>query len=238
MPNARTNVNRTFKHKIGDSVFHANWFGKELGYSTHGKQVIKETPGILRAVNDLSKSRNSYYEDQNGRFQILRQKPKAGLNTNVSYILKIKEKKYFIKEVNDASTDKDYSFDIKHKQGRDGVSEHMAIEILKAQGINVIPAHFSYVDPTLKKSFIVYNFSQLKTPEELWKENKITLTKFTNIVKKLKIIESKINDNFHMFGLDKYSRIWDLATDNVFYSLKENKFYIFDPILLKKQGGK
>ena len=32
----------------------------------------------------------------------------------------------------------------------------------------------------------------------------------------------------------EYKQIWDLDTDNVFYSMGRNRFYIFDPILLKK----
>jgi hypothetical protein len=234
MPKASPSTVRRQPKRIGSSVFLGTQHGKELGYSTHGKQVIRETPGLLKAVYDLSRSKKSFLEDPKGRFQILRQKPKTGQNTNESYILKLKEKKYFIKELNDTSIDRDYSFDIKHKHGRDGISEHIAIELLKAQGIDVIPAHFSYVDPISKKSFIVYEFTQLRTLEELYKTGEITSIKYKNLKKQVTNIEEKINSKFHSFGLEKYKQIWDLDTDNVFYSVGRNKFYVFDPILLKK----
>jgi hypothetical protein len=234
MPKGSSSIGRKQPKRIGDSVFIGTPHGKELGYSTHAKQMIRENPGLLKAVYELSKSRKPFLEDPKSRFQILRQKPKAGQNTDASYILKLKEKKYYIKEVNDTSIDRDYSFDIKHKHGRDGVSEHIAIELLKEQGINVIPAHLSYVDPISKKSFIVYEFTQLRTLDELYKTGEITSIRYKNIKKQVKEIEEEINRKFHSFGLDKYKQIWDIRTDNVFYSTGKNKFYVFDPILLKK----
>lgn len=234
MPRISSSTIRRQPKRIGNSVFLGTHYGKELGYSMHAKQVIRENPGLLKAMHEVSKIKKAYYEDPKGRFQILNQKPKAGRNTNESYIFKTKDKKYFIKEINDTSKDRDYSFDIKHKHGRDGVSEHIALELLKEQGVDVIHAHFSYVDPISKKSFIAYEFSQLKTLDELYRSGEITAIKYKNIKQQIKYIEKEINSKFHSYGLNKYKQIWDIDTDNVFYSLGRNKFYVFDPILLKK----
>ncbi|HRS42883.1 MAG TPA: hypothetical protein P5530_03365 [Candidatus Diapherotrites archaeon] len=232
--NLQVTKNKKSPIKVGDSVFIKTRYGKGLGYSKYGKQVVRENPGLLKAVYELSKSKKPFLKDPKGRFKITRLKPKAGLNTNVSYVLDLKGKKYFIKEVNDTSIDRDYSFDIKYRHGRDGVSEHKGIELLKQKGIDVIPAHVSYVDPITKKSFIVYEYTQLRTLEELYKAGDITSIKYRNIKKRVADIEKEINRNFHSYGLGEYKQIWDLDTDNVFYSMGRNRFYIFDPILLKK----
>jgi len=233
MPKVHMAIRKPIKHKMGDTTFYAN-HTRELGYSLHGKDAIKNTRGLLTAFYKMSNEKLSYYKDPNGRFSIRLENPRAGFNTNKAYIVNVGSKAYFVKEINDDSKMPGYSFKIKYESGRDGVSEHKAIELLKQFGINVIPVHLSYVNPIDKKSFVVYEFSKLKTADELLRENKITAVKYKNIQKKLIEIEEHINREFHKFDLVKYSKLYDLDTDNVFYSLKENKFYIFDPILLKK----
>jgi len=236
MPNVNVvKVKSTFRHQIGDSVFHANHTGKELGYSTHGKQVIRENPGLLRGFNKVVKENLTYYKDPEGRFSIRREKPRNKTNTNSVFIVYVGLKKYFVKESNDTNIDRNYGFDIKHKHGRDGVSEHKAIELINQdKEAEVIPAHISYVDPIKRVSFITCEFSQLKTIDDLYRENKITAIRYKNLSEKIDKLEKRINSQFHKYGLDRYYSFYDLGTDNAFYSLKERKFYIFDPILLKK----
>lgn len=220
--------------RMGDSVFLESFSGKELGYSKKGKQIVRENPGLIRAVQEISRTQKPILEDPKGRFTIRREKPTAGWNTNVAYVLDLKGKKYFIKEQNDIDVNSRYKFDNKYKDGRDGVSEHIAIELLKKHKINVIPAHVSYVDPVSKKGFIVYEYTKLRTLEALHKSGDIKYGRYRNIKERLREIEKKINDNFTDYDLKKYCGMWDLATDNVFVSTSSNKFYVFDPVLMKK----
>ncbi|MFA7709386.1 MAG: hypothetical protein WCX82_04620 [archaeon] len=238
MAAVKTNVNRTLKHQIGDSVFHASP-SRELGYSTHGKQVIRENPGLLKAVYDFSNNKGIYHADSKGRFKIIHRYPKNGANTDRNYIVEIQNRKYFIKESNDENPDRDYSYKIKHNGGRDGVSEHKAIEILRQHGVDVISAHFSYSDPILKKSFIAYDFSPLSSLLDLYVSGKIKKSEYEflkkEIQEKLNATEEEIKQKFSTLGIDNYTQVWDLKLENIFYDLKNRRFLVFDPILLREK---
>lgn len=240
-PQVTKNVtkNRKSPLRMGDSVFFESFSGKELGYSAKGKQIVRENPGLISSVLEISRTQKPMLEDPKGRFTIYKGKSKFGFNTNATYVLDLKGKKYFIKEQNNAIKGLDtlFEFDTKYYSGYDGVSEHIAIELLKKHKINVIPAHISYVDPVSKKSFIVYEYTKLRTLDELNHSKVIKPIKYQNIVDRLKKIDIEINRDFQRHGLKKYERIWDLDPENVFMSGTKgnNKFYIFDPILVKKK---
>lgn len=226
------------KHIVGESTFKRN-HRRELGYTKHGKEVISKNNGLLSAINKMSLEKLNEYTDSNGRFRIKAIKPGNGQNTNRAYILEINGRKYFIKEVNDDHRDSRFTFDAKYRTGRDGVSEHKGIELLKQNSHPVIPVHFSYVDPITKRSFVVYEYSQLRNIYELEKQKKINPIRAENLRKKidssLSQIKSRINVDFKRHGLEDYHEISDLDAENAFYSRKENKFYIVDPVLKKKR---
>ncbi len=198
------NTKSTIKQEIGNSVFHSSHSGKEQGYSLHGKQIIKENPGILAGFDKVVTERLYFYKDPLGRFSIKQEKPRNNTNTNSVYIVTIGTK-YFIKESNDRNPDRCYSFDIKYRHGRDGISEHKAIELIaQEKDVKVISAHLSFVDPNRKVSFITSDFSQLKTIDDLLREDKITTVRYKNLKKQIEDLEKRINSKFHKFGLDQY----------------------------------
>lgn len=229
-------VKRPSAEKIGDSIFKKSRpSGKELGYNKHAKKVIRENPGILKAVYEFSRTNHI---NPNYGFKIISKRPTAGQNTDRAYILDIKNKKYYVKETNDTLQHSMSTFAEKYNVGLDGVSEHKGIEFLRQKNIETIKAHFSYTDPVSKRSFIAYDFVQLKTLAELYSSGKINNKNLTKIKQKLEKIKRDLNRQFYKNGLPEYSGILDIAIDNVFYSKKQKKYYIFDPFLVKKKEGR
>lgn len=228
------------KHTVGGSTFKRN-HRRELGYTQHGREVVSKTNGLLSTINKMSIEKLNEYTDSNGRFKIKAIKPGNGQNTNRAYILEVNGRKYFIKEVNDEHRDSRFTFEAKYRTGRDGVSEHKGIELLKHNSHPVIPVHFSYVDPITKRSFVVYEYSQLRNIYELEKQKKINPIRAENlrqkIEKDLNRIKAEINADFKRHGLEDYHGISDLDAENVLYSSGKNKFHIIDPVLKKKRRG-
>jgi transcriptional regulator with XRE-family HTH domain len=68
-----------------------------------------------------------------------------------------------------------------------------AITILKDLGINVIKAHFSYLNPKSQKTYITYDFTNLKTVKELAKEKKISKSEINRIENKIREFKVKVN---------------------------------------------
>jgi len=212
---------------------------RQIGYSEHGRKVLRETPGLLSAVNLISKANLSEYRDPSGKFVIISRSLnnlKDAKNINKAYVLDVGGQKYFIKEVNDSNPKEKFRFKDKYEDGRDGFSEHIGIEILKDRQKPVIPVHFSYTDPTSKRSFVVYEFTQLRTLHQLLQTNEIGELRARNVYLELRKIEKEINSILHQYNLPDYFKLSDLDIKNVFYR-KKGEHYIFDPLLEKKING-
>jgi hypothetical protein len=231
---------------------------RKLAYSEHGKDIISKNKGLFKAFLEMDKQKLSKYKDPNNKFIIERLKVKRqSKNASETYKIIINGKiieKYFVKEINEEGNPRNkYTFYGQIKEQLDGYHEMKAITILEDLGIDVIKAHFSYLNPYSKKTYIAYEFSNLKTVKELVKQKKISseeLQKIKNKILKLEIIIedalknkkntikyqtipgiTKVKETKHKTLTTNYrpTQISDINVGNTFYDPKTKKIYIFDP---------
>jgi len=170
---------------------------KKLAYSEHGKKIVSENKGLLKAFLEMDKKKLSKYVDPHNKFIITKLKASnKGSNICESYKIHIKDKNriYFIKEINKhENLSQIRSFQEKINSLLDGYHEMKAITILKDLGIDVIKAHFSYLNPKSQKAYIAYDFTNLKTVKELVKEKKISKSEINRIENKIREFKVKVN---------------------------------------------
>jgi serine/threonine protein kinase len=213
----------------------------KLAYSQKGRKMLSENKGLLKAFREMNHKKLTKYKDPKGRFTIEKVNNKIKTSTNEMYIIKINKdnKKYFVKEINENPTPNSRypTFNNKLKIHLNGFYEMKAIKVLKSLGINIIDAHFSYLNIKSKKAYIVYDFTNLQTVKELTDNHKLTLKESISISRKREIIESIIDkglDN-HKYLKSKNTNITgptnirDLVPNNLLYNTKTKEIYILDP---------
>jgi len=224
---------------------------KELGYSKLAKQIIRETPGLLREFYRVSKERLREYKDPEGRFEIERHLMLPSVRTtNVAYVLSVKHngktRKFFIKETNNSGilertsgNNKTTSFLDYVNRGIDGISEARALSLIQDCGIQIITHHFAFKDLERKKSYIVYDF----VPEllngihlkKLISRKQVPISKIQEIKEYIKDAKDKIYQelkNKKKYGIDDNRIITDILDfDNIYYDSKKDKVFLFDPLL-------
>jgi hypothetical protein len=137
----------------------------------------------LKGLFEIFKNWNlnrKIYNDPNKRFRIQRLDHTLfkGENHDRSFKLDIlinnNKRTYFIKEINDSIQHKSDAPDFEYRinTGLHGYNEMKGVKILKDLGFEVIDAHLSYSDKVSKRSYIVYDFTNLKTVEELFDKKK------------------------------------------------------------------
>jgi hypothetical protein len=141
--------------------------------------------------------------------------------TFILELLKTKSK-YFIKEGNVFHT----------------FLEHITVKYIEKLGFNIIKPIFSY--SSKGKNYIVYDYSNLPTLNTL--KNKIPSNKFNKLLEIIFEISYKLAKNkFQLkekikkrFPFIEDFKITDIKPTNTFYDQKNDKLYIFDPIISLK----
>lgn len=225
---------------------------REIGYSILAKRIIHETPGLLDKFYMVSKEKLEEYSDPKGLFSIkrIRLQPSVGV-TNVAYVISVKHngklKKFFIKEMNNSGikertsgNEKTYvQFSDRVKRGLEGISEAKALTLMKNIGVNIINHHFAFIDNQRKISYIVYDFkSDLFSGfhlKKLIKRRLIPFSKISEISRHIEEVRTKANEelkrNREFYGIEDNRIISDLLDDNIYYDIKKDKVYFFDPLL-------
>ncbi len=224
---------------------------KELGYSKLAKQIIHQTPGLLREFYRVSKEKLKEYKDPNGLFEIKRHLMFPSVRTtNVAYVLSVKHngriKKFFIKETNNSGIlertsgdNKTTSFNDYIERGIDGISEARALSLIQECGVQIITHHFAFKDLERKKSYIVYDFvPELLSGAHLKKlvsKKLIPLNKIQEIKQYIEEAKIKIYQeltNKKKYGIEANRIITDILDfDNIYYDRKKDKIFLFDPLL-------
>lgn len=223
----------------------------EIGYSRLAKDIIRKTPGLIREFYRVSKERLKEYKDPNGLFKIKRHLLYPSIHTtNVAYVLSVKyngrTRKFFVKETNNSGVlertsgnEKTSSFNDYIERGIDGISESRALSLIEECGVTTIRHHFAFKDLSRKKSYIVYDF----VPElfsgvhlkKLIKRKEISIRKLEEIKEYLTAVGRRIEQelkNKKEYGIEEHRIITDaLDYDNIYYDLKKDKIFLFDPFL-------
>ncbi len=210
--------------------------GKKIVYSNFARELLRENPGIIKAVNFLSNNKKEKrFVDEKNRFEILKvtnqiinKKRTDSSFASDGFVLIINKKKpvrFFIKETRD-------------KVELSLTEELIALRLIEKDareiGFKIIKPHFafdSYLDRKkfpfhrqLIKSFIVYELSYLPTVRDVVNKKKINVED----VKKINQKFSKLKEILKKKGL----RDIDLDDRNCFIDLSKKPFdlFLFDPL--------
>jgi len=210
---------------------------KGIAYTQEAKNIIHTIPGIMTEIKKVITNQNSekiiQKKGENWEYKI-QKIPKNELMAKTvrdspSHIIletKIngKSKKYFLKA---------HLRTLPIHYGINGVSEIKAIEILKQNGIEIIPAHFAMNFKYKNKNYTIIAYEYIPFPTlsvaiengAIRKETAISL--LNNIKGKVYEINKKIKPYY----------IWDIKSQNIFIDLKTKKLYVFDPALTNPQNS-
>ncbi|NCP71789.1 hypothetical protein GW835_00130 [archaeon] len=140
------------------------YLGKKLIYNNFARKVLIENPGIIKAIDFLSKNKKEIrFVDKKGNFeilkvtnQILNNRNTSVLNTSNGFVLIVNNKKpirFFIKET-------------KGKVDMSLTEELLALRLIekeaKKSGFKIIKPHFAFDNYSQKKGFF-YNASDLRS---------------------------------------------------------------------------
>jgi len=205
--------------------------GKKLIYNNFSKRLIRENPGIIKAIDFLSKNKlEKRFVDPKERFEVLRVR-----DFIVNDVQRLKSRGYltrdaFVLRVN--SGKKEYRFFLKN-QGLSSVQELVLLksieEYAKKSGFNIIQPHLALdnnLDIDYNKRYIVYDFTDKLTVSDAFNSKKISPEKFYDIFDRL--------SDFKKLLENKYSiPIENLNTKNIFIDLstQPHKLYLFDPFI-------
>jgi phage anti-repressor protein len=216
--------------------------------SRSGNKILSQKD-IITALSELSKKQTlTNIQDPHGRFIISKQMSfkSDGKHIQRNYILDIKDKtgkikKYFIKEEKLAPGIEKESI-IPSYIWEDSINESKALEIISdylkqhaATNTTTVKLMFAYQDKENNTSIICYNYQYGHHPKTLLQKGQIKINEFTEISRRLRILEDKVNNylkqNHEKYDLSPETRITDIDVDNVFYDTKTKKLRIFNPIL-------
>jgi len=212
------------KNKFNYNVFKTNKhhnIQKELIYNDYSKKLIRQNPGIIKAINFLSKKPfENRFIDPKGRFEMFRVtdfivniKPRRGGLTKESYFIKI----------NDGQ--KEHTFYLK-KQYADSITELVLLNSIekytKEYGLNIIKPHFAFSTNEIK-DYILYDFTHKLTVVDALKLNKISKSESNIISEKLRNFEQDMRKKYKI-------PIHDVENRNCFIDIskKPYKLYLFD----------
>jgi len=206
---------------------------------------------IISALSELSRKQIlTYIEDPKGRFAIYKQMSfkSDGEHIQRNYILDIKDKngeikKYFIKEeklapgIGKGSIIPSYTWE-------DSITEAKALNIVSyylkqhaSTNATTVKLKFAFQDKEKNISIICYNYQYGHHPKTLLQKGQIKIKEFTEISRRLRILENKVNDylkqNYKKYGLEEGTTITDISPEHAFYDPKTKKIRIFNPILTK-----
>jgi len=209
-----------------------SYFGKKLAYNDFSKKIIKENPGIIKAVEFLSSHKlERRFLDSKDRFEILRvtndiidEQKKRGNFTTDAFVIKInferKKHIFFLKEQEINSTE-----ELILLKSIEGYAHQF--------GLNIVQPHFAF-DNNIEhnsqnrpdKHYIIYDFTDKLTVYDAFKLNKISLEESRAIRLKLISFERLLNKN-HSIPIE------NLDTKNCFIDLskKPPALYLFDPMV-------
>jgi len=212
-------------------------YGKALVYNDFSKKIIQENPGIIKAVNFLSKNVSERrFVDPKNKFEILRvtnfikstqvDKPPRGALTNNSFVIKINEGK------------KELRFFLKEQRGlsiRELILLKSAEKVIQKSGFSIIQPHLAFekFDPNpelsgsniLAHSYILYDFTNKLTVKDARKLNKLSLKELLDIDQRLVDLQDELHDT-HSIPIE------NLTISNCFIDLSKKPYglYLFDPI--------
>jgi len=212
------------------------YHGKKLVYSNFARDLLKENPGIIKAINFLSRNKKEIrFVDKKGKFEILKvtkqiinQKRTTSTYTSEGYVLiinKVKPIRFFIKETRGV-----VEFSL--------TEELLALRSIEKEakkvGFKIIKPHFAFdnysqkkgffYNPSNLKSFIAYELSYFLTVTDAINKKKLTLKDKKEINSKF----SKLNQSLEKIGFKDL----DLDKKNCFVDLSKKPvdLYLFDPL--------
>jgi len=200
-------------------------------YNEYIKEIIKSVPGLLTRFSKFSNSNERRFVDPKGRFEIInvidQLENRGGLAHNV--IKKQYSNKAQIIIIND-STKKIFFVKENNRLNKENtLGETLAQNILKKYGIQTIGSHSAYhsVDwINLKlKSFVIYDFSNLLTLEDAYKNKMISEEDYSKLHSKIYKGVEKINK----LHLDLADLIYP---HHYFFNPKTKEIYLFDPFVI------
>ncbi len=187
---------------------------EQLHLSVLGKKFVKENPEVVKFISESINNnfKNLKYKDNNLSIQLKKINSTAGLNTEK--LLKI--------DLTFKNTNESKSFFLKvAKADFLAKNEFLANQAFQRFGINTIKPHFAFTNTKARKSVIVYDFSGLKTLQELVNKKRITSSEIKEIKSK---IDSIYNEKILPTYKDDYNKknIFDFDNNrNIF--VKRNK---------------
>ena len=223
---------------------------KSVVRSRGGNKILSQAD-IITALSELSKKQTlTNIKDPQGRFAISKQMSfkSDGEHIQRNYVLDIKDKngkikKYFIKEEKLAPGLEKESI-IPSYTWEDSITEAKALNVISdylkqhaSANIATVTLKFAFQDKEKNTSVICYNYQYGHHPKTLLQKGQIKIKEYTDISRRLRILEDKVNDylkqNSERYGLSPETRITDIDVDNAFYDPKTKKIRIFNPILTK-----
>ena len=251
------------QNKVSNISFHKSK-SHALSYTRSARQKIRDNPEILREFLKMVANKG-FPEIKTNKFQIRRlsitkNREDASYNTSlysIDFFVNGKTERYFVKELDihdffrlQRSANLRYDVDIMDKinrhgirgfGGSDGFSESLALKIIADSGVigrrlDIVNPVFSYVDAIKKKSFICYEYMDLKTVSELYDENKISKSQKESIDRYLSKVATRVENyldkNYSKYGFKTAPKIFDISPQNTFYDPVKKKLYLFDSLLI------
>ena len=200
---------------------------KRLFYNDYSKKLIRENPGIIKAIDFLSKNKyKQRFVDSKDRFEILKvtdfivaKGPKnRGSYTTNGFVIQLhntKKQLFYVKQSNYAVLINEF------------ITLNSIDKYAKAEGINIIKPHL-VTNMYNSKNYIVYDFTNKLTVLDAYESKKINDKELDLIGNKLDNLQSKIllNYNIHIHKAE-------ITPRNCFIdlSVKPYKLYLFDLVV-------
>lgn len=230
---------------------------RRISYTSNFKKTKKTMPkelvrDVLKQINSTKFTKKTIIYNKNLKLRIIKNTIKNTFsNTSATYAIEIKNnkeiKKYFIKEIN---SKKDRVVNPQFLMGLTGVNEMIGLNfidkfikknntVIAGYKLKVLPNHFAYEDYNNKKSYIMYDYTELNSIKQAREKNLISENLEKAIKNELSIFKEKINNEIK-HDLKKYKntylnntqKIDDIYIRNLFIDIK-NKTLFFSDAWLK-----
>ncbi len=198
--------------------------GTKLVYNDYSKKLIRDNPGIIKAIKFLEQNRNEKrFIDLKGKFEILNvthfmhtvDDYKRGGFQNDTYLIKIKSDK------------KDHLLFLK-KESISSTDELILLNTIEKYtskfGLNIIKPHLAFEHYVHK--FIAYDFTDKLTVADARRLNKIDLKESRIIQDRLFEFENTLRKKYNI-------PIGNLTINNCFIDIYKTPYalYLFDPFI-------
>jgi hypothetical protein len=230
-------------------ILKKNPFGKRYSYFTNFKKYKKSLPKeiVSNIISYLKKPKPTYKKKIKDHTLLIKQnKIKDDFsNTTANYLIKIenknKQKSFFLKEINAKK-----KYFPQFLMGLTGVNEMILLNLmsnyLKKNKVNIgeyqlkiLQSHVAYEDYSNKKSYILYDFTNLYTFRKAKQENLISKEFEKKINKTLKEFSRKLNKDFKnnpkkykKYHIKENQKFDDILARNIFIDFKKKKIFLTD----------